>query len=479
MMDKDTTCQCGVCHPTSFERNNYFNGKLLCAADLQAEQRYFNDKRSLINRTVLGWGIVCGLEVTLENGALVVEPGLALDCCGRELLVCDRRVIKIETVLEALSGSYPGSGGTAASGYGRPPSGYATPPPGPTPPSGYGTPPPGPTPPSGYGTPPSGPTPPSGYGSPPTGDPRYPQHDRPSESPGYTGDPETRPERWVLCLDYRECRTHPVKTPASCEPKPGGQQYNRIRDDYQLTIRPWSKACPDDHSLDCCPHKRLTVATPLHKAMVDQLRTCPECKDCACIVLGIGDLDTTCQPPAIRLDPDSWKYRRIVYTNPVLAGVIHCLHGGLAHIKAINWKPGDQFKIDKFLDLMTRERLKVEFDQSMDIQTIKRVHTCRLSMFITSTERKCPVQFLIPVRQIEYDDFNTTATYYFDDECIEHELRQVCGRLRKAAEVELILHGSMIHNTRGRALDAELIKGFPTGNGVEGGEFIAYFTVAP
>ena len=43
----------------------------------------------------------------------------------------------------------------------------------------------------------------------------------------------------------------------------------------------------------------------------------------------------------------------------------------------------------------------------------------------------------------------------------------------------MILHGSMIHNRQGRALDAELIDGFPTGNGVEGGEFIAYFSVGP
>lgn len=451
-MDKDATCRCGVCHPSSFERNNYFNGKLLCAADLQAEQRYFNDKRSLINRMVLGWGIVCGLEVTLENGCLVVAPGLALDCCGRELLVCDRRVLEIETVREALGGRSPGSGGTPVTGYGTPPPGSGTPP-------GYGT-------------------PPSGYGG-PTGGPRDPQYDRPSEASGYPGDPETRPERWVLCLEYRECRIHPVKTPASCEPKPGRPQYNRIRDDYQLTIRPWSKACPDDHTQDGCPHDRLTVATPLHRALVDQSRTCPECKDCACVVLAIGDLDTTYQPPALRLDPDSWKYRRIVYTNPALAGVIQCLHGGLAHIAAMNWVPGAQFKADEFLDRLGRDRLRVSFDQPMNARTVTNVYTCRLSIFVTTTEGSCPVQFHIPVRRIDYDDASATATYSFDDDCIEQELRRVCRRLRKAAEVELILHGSMIHNARGRALDAELIDDFPTGNGVEGGEFIAYFTVAP
>jgi hypothetical protein len=42
-----------------------------------------------------------------------------------------------------------------------------------------------------------------------------------------------------------------------------------------------------------------------------------------------------------------------------------------------------------------------------------------------------------------------------------------------------VLHGSMIHDKHDRALDAELIGDFPTGNGVQGGEFITYFTVGP
>ena len=37
----------------------------------------------------------------------------------------------------------------------------------------------------------------------------------------------------------------------------------------------------------------------------------------------------------------------------------------------------------------------------------------------------------------------------------------------------------LIVDTGGRALDAELIRNFPTGNGVEGGEFIAFYTVEP
>jgi hypothetical protein len=81
------------------------------------------------------------------------------------------------------------------------------------------------------------------------------------------------------------------------------------------------------------------------------------------------------------------------------------------------------------------------------------------------------------VDHIEYDE--NVATYYFDSHCVEQELRTSCRKLKKAAEVELVLHGSMVLDENFRGLDAEFIRDFPTGNGVQGGEFITYFTVGP
>jgi hypothetical protein len=178
----------------------------------------------------------------------------------------------------------------------------------------------------------------------------------------------------------------------------------------------------------------------------------------------------------VRLDEDHWKYRRIVYTNPALAAALRCFHDGLAHIETINWTPGSHYAADDFLDRLCRDHLKVTFDQPMKPHSVTNTRSCRLTIFLTN-EGNCPAPLLIPVERIEYAD--RTATYYFDDDCIERELRHACKRLRKPADVELILRGSMIHNRQGRALDAELIEEFPTGNGTEGGEFIAYFTVGP
>ena len=70
-------------------RNRYYFGKLLDAVHFELEQDYFNSKRWLINRMVLGYGVVCGLDVQLtpSGRAVRVTSGLAIDKWGREILV--------------------------------------------------------------------------------------------------------------------------------------------------------------------------------------------------------------------------------------------------------------------------------------------------------------------------------------------------------------------------------------------------------
>ena len=72
------------------ERNRYFHGQMLYDRNFRLETDYHNHKRWLINRLVLGWGVVCGLAVREAEGdepAIVVECGVALDRCGREIVV--------------------------------------------------------------------------------------------------------------------------------------------------------------------------------------------------------------------------------------------------------------------------------------------------------------------------------------------------------------------------------------------------------
>ena len=68
-------------------RPRFFSGKLITPEDLELEQQYFREKLKRHNRSLHGFGIVSGLKVTTKSGQIIVEPGLALDCEGNELVI--------------------------------------------------------------------------------------------------------------------------------------------------------------------------------------------------------------------------------------------------------------------------------------------------------------------------------------------------------------------------------------------------------
>ena len=73
-----------------FERNRYFFGKMLDEFHFRLETDYHNGKRWLINRAVLGYGVVCGLDVVPasdQDDAIIITPGFAIDKWGREIIV--------------------------------------------------------------------------------------------------------------------------------------------------------------------------------------------------------------------------------------------------------------------------------------------------------------------------------------------------------------------------------------------------------
>jgi len=96
---KDIACSTSL---KSFQRNRYFYGKLLTVRDFEDEQAYMNGKRHLLNRTLHGYGIVCGFRdigVKEQDGNLFlifVDGGFAIDGCGREIVVPSGSVKKIE-----------------------------------------------------------------------------------------------------------------------------------------------------------------------------------------------------------------------------------------------------------------------------------------------------------------------------------------------------------------------------------------------
>ena len=71
----------------SLKRLRFFTGQVLTAESFELEQKYFREKLKRHNRTLHGFGIISGLKVVVEAGQIIVEPGLALDCEGNELVI--------------------------------------------------------------------------------------------------------------------------------------------------------------------------------------------------------------------------------------------------------------------------------------------------------------------------------------------------------------------------------------------------------
>jgi hypothetical protein len=83
----------------SLRRLRYFHGQMLGATDLQREQKYFRERLKLHNRCAHGFGVACGLAIrpvprddrcTDEEAGqprVRIEPGVAIDCLGNEIVV--------------------------------------------------------------------------------------------------------------------------------------------------------------------------------------------------------------------------------------------------------------------------------------------------------------------------------------------------------------------------------------------------------
>lgn len=82
-----------MAHPP--RRVNFFDGLLLTAADLAAEQDYHRGMRYLHNR-LHGYGTVSGLDVDVTRGRVSVSPGMGIDALGREIVVAEPLTLRLE-----------------------------------------------------------------------------------------------------------------------------------------------------------------------------------------------------------------------------------------------------------------------------------------------------------------------------------------------------------------------------------------------
>ena len=93
-----------------FERNKFFNGKFITAADLTKEQEYVIEKNKLHNR-MLGHGVVYGLKVKKAyplDTKIIIEPGHAMDCYGNDIVLCTEKVVDIADKIKECRPKTPG-----------------------------------------------------------------------------------------------------------------------------------------------------------------------------------------------------------------------------------------------------------------------------------------------------------------------------------------------------------------------------------
>lgn len=79
---------CELVCPT---RPNFYCGQVLTDEDLKALVDWTTARTSL-QRYRDGWGVACGLEATCDHenpSRVIVEAGYGIDCCGRDVVVCD------------------------------------------------------------------------------------------------------------------------------------------------------------------------------------------------------------------------------------------------------------------------------------------------------------------------------------------------------------------------------------------------------
>ena len=71
----------------AIKRLHYFNGQFLKEQDFTDEQKYHLDMRRRLNQRLHAPGIVFGLDVIPGANKVTVQPGMAIDAQGREIVL--------------------------------------------------------------------------------------------------------------------------------------------------------------------------------------------------------------------------------------------------------------------------------------------------------------------------------------------------------------------------------------------------------
>lgn len=335
-------CKPIPCDIPEFCRNNYFTGKLLTERDLTAEQRYAIDKLRLHHTALHGWGVICGLKVRSHPHCpdlrAIVEPGLAVDSCGRFIRVLKEIEVELpKRTSRPAKDSYAGE--PTDSGYSR--GGYSA--------GSYETQQPSSETQSqspqypGYRTEQQ-----REYGT-PQGQTPYQSYEPPDQS-GYGGYPQTSEPtvNVYFCLAYAESDQELMPAPFDeCACGDSGQKPNRICETQKVMVeieKPegWDEVCDgyQDDEADCL--KLLDV-------LIDP---CPPPSKLKCVPLAIVEDFVVGDP--LNEDQIDNSVRPILRSTQFLEQIIRCIakkvtSGTLTRIVDVSWDHKYEYRCSDFM----------------------------------------------------------------------------------------------------------------------------------
>ncbi len=436
MKNGDHYHNCGVCDSAPFERNHYFYGKSLSVRDFQLEQDYFNAKRRLLNRTIHGWGIVCGLKVDPDYNGFRVERGMALTCCGDEIVVCDEQYVCMKDLAKVLGNDREVKAVLCLE----------------------------------------------------ADECKTEQVELPAEKCNCEEKHEfnrirdgfrIRARRWD---DVKACVKR-SKVDCPHPPRVDGCKTEQL---HEYLARVISEGCADCGDCKCVPLASFTVR---RRSLTGDKKLTTSKEGCS-----PNPDDPAAQAEIEVTDVDAWTLRKYVYGNARLHGLIECYHGNFARIIRVSWREDSQVTMKgvggdhymswtEFADL-AHSGLKVTFDRDMNCDTINS------NTFLVVVKVKDDTEWYLKPYYIDKTTIETsskncyTATLTFDSEFIKDEIDDVPSRIDDGIIVEIILRGSLIKDKGGQPLDGENIYLYAdphepktSGNGTGGGDFVDWFRV--
>ena len=469
--------ECVPCDIPPFCRNNYFTGKLLTERDFTAEQTYMIDKLRLHHLALHGWGVVCGLRVTSHAHCpdlrIVVEPGMAIDSCGREIVVPkaeDVLLPKAELLPPPDTDPCPPEHtaddeehATEAQGYDldyddkeeaseRSIQGH-----------------------SHHQVPPYQHEEPSPEEYEPTEAPH--EHEPPSYEPGYD---------LYICLRYVECESEFMPAPFDeCACTTNGQRPNRICEKYTLEV-----TVEKPKSIDLIKQRNdkceVEDCRELYDTMLDG---CSEPFKLDCIPLAIIR-DYRPGRPVTDAMIDNRTYRPLLPSTYLLGQLIRCIlqkvpNRALTRIEDIGWTHGLTYSchdfIRQFVGTIDSPRgFEVKFGGKLDPQGINR-HTFQ-AVAVRYSEGGGGKPEVVPAK-VTLSNSRKRAYLYIDPAYAHRWLHNA------RFDLYLTLRCNLIVDEQGRAVDGELMAKLdddgkylaapPTGDGTPGGLFESWIRVQP